>query len=263
MPLHAAFAGDPGQSFQFFLPKGTINANTMKLKAEFSYNSNGYYYPSCVFHLKQTAPFVVRVTPDGDTQIPFVVGVKIFQDYLDDRKPTRILFDDNKAKAFKSDITYMKNSNLYITIDALHPLENYTLKRLPWDIKSITLDYDANGYTVVPDLSITLPESTDYAVDATQSEPGLVTVQVAEGKALPADANLQFSIDGKKIRKVEKAGWYTYGKSKHYLPANAPEILEAFPTLENACYITFQFVDKKTKIVHYGVLHGQWPEPEQ
>ena len=265
MPLLSASAGDPGWSYTFFLPKGTPNANTMKLKVETTFPSIGS--DIYAFHLMQTAPPTVRVTPDGEVQIPFVIGMKVFDEYLDDTKPTRHFFSQEEAETYQSDISYMKDSIFYFTLDALHLKDTIKNKRhdeatgynLPFYWAPLTkFEYDANGYTVVSDLEIILPESTDYAVDATMIDSGVVCVNMAQGKALPADDKLRFAFGDTKVRKADKAGWFTYGKSKSYLPTTDAEALTTYPVLQNACYITYQVVDKKAKVIHYGVLHGQW-----
>lgn len=266
LPLCTASAGDPGFSYEFFLPKRTLNADTLKLKAEVDWRNDIY-----TFHLKQVTPPMVRVTPEGEAQIPFLIGIKIFDNYLDDTKPTRRLYDEDEAQAYRSHISYMENSIFYFTLDAAHPIE--PIKRiygdsntyfLPfYDFRSLSMEYDANGYTWVRDLTIILPESADYVVNEALSAEGLVYVNVQPGKALPADANFRFVFGEKKFRKAEKTGWFTYGKSKTYLPTTDSDALAAYPALKSACYITYQVVDKKAKVVHYGVLHGQWADMEQ
>lgn len=266
LPLLNASAGDPGWSNTYFLSKGTPNAKTMKLKVETDFRSIGS--DIYTFRLKQTVPPTVRVTPDGEAQIPFVIGIKVFDEYLDDTKPTRHFFDQEETEAYKSDISYMKDSIFYFTLDALHLQDSIEDKRhgeatgykLPFYWAPITkFECDANGYTVVADLEIILPESTNYAVDTTKIDAGMVYVNVAQGKTLPADDKLRFAFGDTKVRKAEKAGWFTYGKSKSYLPATGAEALATYPVLQNACHITYQVVDKKAKVIHYGVLHGQWP----
>ncbi len=266
LPLSHASAGDPGWSYSFFLPKGMPNTKTMKLKVDIQYKSSGS--DTFSFRLKQTAVPSVRVTPDGEAQIPFTIGMKVFDNYLDDTKPTRHLFDEKEMATYQSDIGYMKDSIFYFTLDALHLQDSIEHKgyngptgyELPfYDRPIVKLEYDANGYTVMHDLEIILPESTDYAIDAAKSGAGVVCVNVAQGKTLPADSKLRFAFGEKKVRKAEKSGWFTYGKSKSHLPAIDPEALAAYPALENACYLTYQVVDKKAKVIHYGVLHGQWP----